>query len=195
MANWSDIVPRVGLGLRSVRRRQDGAQGVDQQVRHRRRACRAPTATRRTRSTGWPTSSRRSWIDQNANFVPDCDLTNPLAQDLRSARRRPLRRRLGHELRQARHQPQLRPRGAERLGDAAVPVGVLGERAAADHARRLGRCRLLPPLVRQLRRHRQPQPDGRRLQQVQRHRAARSRGCPTAAATPSAGSTTSTRTR
>ena len=25
----------------------------------------------------------RSWIDQNGNFVPDCDLTNPLAQDLR----------------------------------------------------------------------------------------------------------------
>jgi hypothetical protein len=30
------------------------------------------------------TSATRSWTDSNGNFVPDCDLTNPAAQDLRS---------------------------------------------------------------------------------------------------------------
>ena len=30
------------------------------------------------------TSTRRTWTDDNRNFIPDCDLPNPLAQDLRS---------------------------------------------------------------------------------------------------------------
>ena len=65
----------------------------------------------------------RSWTDQNRNFMPDCDLTNVLAQDLRSA---------GGDLcgvvsdtnfGKPTAEPQLRPGGAERLGDAAVPTG------------------------------------------------------------------------
>ena len=38
MANWKDIVPRLGRLVRPVRQRQDRTQGVAQQVRHRARA-------------------------------------------------------------------------------------------------------------------------------------------------------------
>jgi hypothetical protein len=31
------------------------------------------------------TSTNRAWTDDNRNFVPDCELTNPLAQDFRSS--------------------------------------------------------------------------------------------------------------
>ena len=51
----------------------------------------------------------RAWTDANRNFVPDCDLLNPERAGSPGARRRSLRRALGHELRQGRPDQQLRP--------------------------------------------------------------------------------------
>ena len=39
------------------------------------------------------TTTTRTWTDANRNYVADCDLLNPAAQDLRATRRRLLRRR------------------------------------------------------------------------------------------------------
>jgi hypothetical protein len=84
MANWSDIEPRLGSafdlfgnGTTAVRVSlnkyvlSEGLQGT-------------------YGDTDNPVNRlanivNRSWIDQNRNFVPDCDLTSPLAQDLRSS--------------------------------------------------------------------------------------------------------------
>ena len=76
-------------GLRSVRHRQDSAQG---QRQPRRRAgldpLRADEQSRRSRSSR---QTARVWTD-NGNFVPDCDLANGPDQDNRRVRRRSLRR-------------------------------------------------------------------------------------------------------
>ena len=42
---------------------------------------------------GAPPPVTRPWTDANGNYVPDCDLLNPNAQNLTRQRRRLLRRR------------------------------------------------------------------------------------------------------
>jgi len=84
MASWSDIVPRVGsafdlfgdgkTALRVSINKYVVAQGLQGTY--------GDTANPVNRLANIVT---RTWIDQNKNFVPDCDLTNPLAQDLRGA--------------------------------------------------------------------------------------------------------------
>ena len=39
----------------------------------------------RTTSVFGPAGVTRAWVDANGNFVPDCDLSNPAAQDLRAS--------------------------------------------------------------------------------------------------------------
>ena len=80
--------------------RQDGAQDEPWQVPRGRRVCRATTPTpirrcgcRRRRPVFGTAGVTRAWTDANGNFVPDCDLLNPAAQDLSGGRRRSLRRR------------------------------------------------------------------------------------------------------
>ncbi|HUK34627.1 MAG TPA: TonB-dependent receptor [Vicinamibacterales bacterium] len=83
MANWSDITPRLGSaydlfgnGTTAVRVSinkyvlAEGLQGTY-----------GDTDNPVNRLANFV---NRSWIDQNHNFVPDCDLTNPLAQDNRA---------------------------------------------------------------------------------------------------------------
>ncbi len=84
---------------------------------------------------------------------------------------------------------------ALRVGQPAVQLGVLDERAARNHAAPWHRRRLLPALVWQLPGDAGRRADGGRLRPVQRDGAASTLGCPTAAATGSTGSTTSTRRR
>ena len=74
-----------GRGLRSVRQRQDGgraslnkyviAQGVQGPY----------TATRSRPVNRLANFVTRNWTDGNKNFVPDCDLTNPLDQNFLAA--------------------------------------------------------------------------------------------------------------
>ena len=83
MANWSDIVPRLGsafdlfgngtTALKVSINKYMSSQGLQGTY--------GDTANPVNRLAN---IVNRSWIDQNGNFVPDCDLTNPLAQDNRS---------------------------------------------------------------------------------------------------------------
>ena len=88
---------------------------------------------RQRRFRSWPTRVTRSWNDDgglgiNGDFVPDCDLLNPLANgecgamsDLRFGSRSP-----------ARHTT---PTSLDGLGQAPLQLGVLGRRAARADCR------------------------------------------------------------
>ncbi|MEP7304996.1 MAG: carboxypeptidase regulatory-like domain-containing protein [Acidobacteriota bacterium] len=83
MGNWSDIVPRLGsafdlfgdgkTALKISLNKYVIAQGLQGTY--------GDTANPVNRLAN---IVNRSWIDQNGNYVPDCNLTNPLAQDLRT---------------------------------------------------------------------------------------------------------------
>ena len=94
------------------------------------------------------TSTTRSWTDGNRNYVADCDLLNPAAQDFRARGGDSVRGVLGQHLRDDDVQQHVRPghpRGqpAERLGPGRF--GPAGGAAA-----RLGGGGLLPSVVEQL---------------------------------------------
>ncbi len=84
MASWSDIEPRLGsaydlfgdgkTALKISLNRYVLAEGLQGTY--------GDTANPVNRLANIVT---RSWVDENANFVPDCDLTNPFSQDLRSS--------------------------------------------------------------------------------------------------------------
>src|SRR5215475_1165901 len=83
MANWSDITPRLGsafdlfgngtTALKVSINKYVLAEGLQGTY--------GDTANPVNRLANFV---NRSWIDGNRNFVPDCDLTNPLAQDNRA---------------------------------------------------------------------------------------------------------------
>ena len=103
------------------------------------------------------TSASRTWTDSNGNWVPDCDLLNPAAQNLTASRRRQLRGARATRTSAARHvQQHHRSRRARRVGR---PLGRLGLRridSAGGAAAGLGGGRLLPPLAGELHDQRQP---------------------------------------
>jgi hypothetical protein len=84
MANWKDIVPRLGsvydlfgngkTALKVSLNKYVTAQGLQGTY--------GDTANPVNRLANIVT---RSWIDGNGNFVPDCDLTNVFLQDFRSS--------------------------------------------------------------------------------------------------------------
>ena len=90
VTGYNDITPAHGCRLRRVRQRQDGAEGERSGS-----TCRAPASatwrTARTRRCGSLAATRRSAASSprrraargrttTGNFVPDCNLQNPLAQ-------------------------------------------------------------------------------------------------------------------
>jgi hypothetical protein len=82
MASWYDIVPRVGSAYDLF---GDGKTAVKVSINkyviaQGLQGTYGDTANPVNRLANIVT---RSWTDQNHNFTPDCDLTNPLAQDLR----------------------------------------------------------------------------------------------------------------
>ena len=126
-------------------------------------------------------SVTRSWTDTDGDFVPDCDLLNNAAN---SVGRRRLRPGLERALRPERADQQLRSGSAQGLGRAAVRL----ERSTSPCSSRSCRARRW--------RSRIPADrssgftvtdnladDAGRLHDVQHHRATRTRGCRTAAAT------------
>ena len=137
----------------------------------------------------------RTWNDQTypvgdprrSNYFPDCDLTNVLANgecgnvsDTNFGKPTP--------------STTVDPRVLDGFGVRPEQLGVLGQRPARGGAARVGGLRLLPPLVRQLRRDRQPGAGGRRISPRSPRPCPSTRGCPTAAATRSTGSSIATRT-
>ena len=88
-------------------------------------------------------TTTRTWTDSNRNFVPDCDLTNPLANGECAVDANVKFRQGG-----ARH--DLRPRDTQRVGQPRLQLGVLRGRAARDYHRRVGERDLFPTVVRKL---------------------------------------------
>ena len=171
LANWKDLTPRVARGLRPVRHRQDGAQDQHQQVRGG--AGRAGAVRRRHRAGEPARELRQPGVER-----PDVSGRGPAAQQLlpglrpdQRARQRRVRQPVGHQLRQADAEHDGRSPGARRLGSPALQLGVLRQRPARAGAARVGGLRLLPALVRQLRRDRQPGPGADGLHVVRHRRA------------------------
>ena len=131
----------------------------------------------------------RSWTD-NGNYVPDCNLNSPDAQDNRAAGGDFCGAISDRNFGTATLSRNFDPAALEGLGRAAGRLGVRRLDPAGGAAARVGGARLLPPLARQLLRGRQPRHRARRLHAVQRHRAQPTRGCRAAAATRSRTSTT-----
>ena len=109
-----------------------------------------------TTSTLGTAGVTRAWTDANGNFVPDCDLLNPNAQDLRASGGDLCGVRVEHELRTERADQQLRSRRPQRLGRPAVGLDARRLDSASDSSPRIGDARLQPSLVPWLHRCRQP---------------------------------------
>src|SRR4051812_3508027 len=83
MANWSDITPRIGSAYDLF---GDGKTALKVSINKY-------VLSQGLQGTYGDTANpvnrlanivNRAWVDGNANFVPDCDLTSPLAQDNRT---------------------------------------------------------------------------------------------------------------
>ena len=88
-SSFKDITPRLGGAVRRIRQRQDRLQNGAQQVRHRPGAAGHLRRQRRAGEPSSPTASRGPGTTnlfpvgdpRRGNYVPDCDLLNPLAND------------------------------------------------------------------------------------------------------------------
>ena len=120
-----------------------------------------------------PSSVARAWTDVDRDFVADCDLLNPNAQDLRGVGRRRLRRVREPEFRQRERLQQHRRSGhPARMGRAAVGLELRHLRPARSDPARVHRCRLRAPGVQRVQRDGQPGDWTERRHGVLRHGAA-----------------------
>ena len=108
------------------------------------------------------------------NFIPDCNLSNPDAQNNLAAGGDSCGAISDRNFGTATLSRNFDP-GARGLGRASGRLGVRRVGAAGSAAARVGRSRLLPALARQLLRGRQPRHGARRFHAVQHHRAIDSR--------------------
>ena len=121
-------------------------------------------------------STTRSWNDANRNYVPDCDLLTLGANGECGAA-------ASLNFGSLTPEQNFDPEVLNGWGKRQYRLGVHRGRAARDHPARIGRPQLLPALVRQLRRDRQPGRHRRRFHAVQHHGAERFATRRTAAAT------------
>jgi Carboxypeptidase regulatory-like domain len=79
---WNDISPRVGVAYNLF---GTGKTSIKVNVgKYVEAVSNGGTYTAANPTSRLSTSTTRSWTDANLNFEPDCDLTNPARQDLRS---------------------------------------------------------------------------------------------------------------
>ena len=143
---------------------------------------------------GAPPAVTRPWTDANGNYVPDCDLLNPLANDLRPSGGdfcgQLSNLNFGKPVFSGSFDPAILEGWGVRPSDWQIGVSIQQQ----VHDRRLGRGRLLPAMAAELHRDRQPRGDRRGLRHLQHHRAVRSasagrrrlsrhRGCTTSSPT------------
>ena len=115
-------------------------------------------------------STARAWTDANRNYVPDCDLTNPAAQDNRAG---------GGDFCAQMADANFGKRGAGldlRSRRCAAGASATNWEFSAgvqqkDRGARLAGHQLLPAVAWQLHGHRQPDARAGRLRRVQHHRA------------------------
>ncbi len=155
---WRDVTPAARRGLRSVRQRPDRRQGLDRQV---------PRGAQSADVHAARQPGRRAGPERDANLGGS-------QQRLRPAGGR-ARRDHADQLRHDQRQHALRPGGADA---SRLQLGTGGAGAAPAGAARGRRRRLLPALVRQHARDRQPVGDAGRLQPVLRRRRRPTRACP-----------------
>ena len=148
--NWNDVTPRVGASYDLF---GNGKTALKFNVGKYMEAYSASNLTDLDLGPLARTavSTTRAWTDNNKDFVPNCDLTNPNKNGECGDQ---ANKNLG-ELRQ----PSLRPGVHHRVGQPSLQLGVgrIGPAGARPPGLR-GRG-LFPPLVRQLVRDRQPGDD------------------------------------
>ncbi len=166
---YKDWTPKVGVGLRPVRRRQDGAQGQRRPVRPRtgagRRRPRQPARLQR------PADVVAHVDRQQQELHPGLRPHEPASQGptQTGANRQidtclaPVGANALFYSNSLNPEPRRAGRRAVRVGQAAVQLGVLRQRAARDRPGHLGQRRRVQAMVRQLPRHRRHQPPGHRL--------------------------------
>ena len=128
-------------------------------------------------------STNRSWNDANRNYVPDCNLLDLNANGECGA---VANRNFGSLVPETNYDEDILQGWGKRIYNWELTAGAQREIAAA----RLGRDHLLPPLVRQLQRHRQPRRHAPRTSTRSASPRRRIRGSPAAAAIRSRISTT-----
>ena len=165
--SYKDITPRMGVawdvfgnGRTAVKmnfgRYLEGV-GVQLTYANSNPTLRVPTSTGPFGVQG----VSRTWIDADADLVPDCDFSNPLAHGNRRGgqrrrRARLLRTAVEHPVRTAGADRQLRPGPAQRDGGACGGLELRPLRAAAAHGPDVGGGRVLPAVVQRIHAQRQP---------------------------------------
>ena len=160
--SYKDITPRLGVsydvfgdGRTALKvhlgRYLDGA-GTSGIYLNTNPTMRMPQTTSRFGTSG----VTRAWSDANGNFVPDCDLLNPSAQDLRASGGDLCGVVSNTKLRAVCADQQLRSGDSQRLGRPAIGLDARRLGAAADSSPGIGDALLQPSLVPWLYRGRQP---------------------------------------
>ncbi len=178
--SYKDITPRLGVaydvfgdGRTALKvhlgRYLDGA-GTSGIYLNTNPTLRLPQTTSRFGTAG----VTRAWSDANGNFVPDCDLLNPGAQDLRASGGDLCGVVSNTKLRAVCADQQLRSGGSQRLGRPAIGLDARRLGAAADSSPGIGHALLQPSLVPWLYRGRQPGAAAVRSDTLQRRGSSRS---------------------
>ena len=172
LVNWKDITPKAGVAWDVM---GNGKTAVRVNIGKYLDPARAGgTYSGPNPVSRISTTVTRTWTDGNRNWIPDCDLLNPAAQDFRAERRRLLCGDVECELRKAGLQQHLRSRAADGLGTPSRRLELRRVGPARDRPARLDGSRLLPALVGQHDRDRQSRGGGIGLLAVQRDGAFRS---------------------
>ena len=165
--------PARGRGLRPLRQRQDVDQSATSAATCEAASNARPLHRHESARRASSTSTHRSWTDANGNFVPDCNLLNPAPRtcapsggdfcgawsNLTSARRCPA--------------PST-TRRSSKAGACGRSTGSWACRCSSEVLPRTSvEVGYSPPVVRQLRRDRQPARHPGRLRPLQRDRASR----------------------
>ena len=177
--SYKDVTPRHGRGVRRVRDEHDGREDDARPVPRGRRSvwplCQFESdLTDAADDVGFrPAGVTRAWTDANHNFVPDCDLMNPAAQDIRAS---------GGDLCGVLSNTNFGKNvlsnnfdgdPAQRMGNPALGLDAGCHGSAAGRTALVNRRDLRPPLVSRLFRRRQPRVAVIRLHLVQCRGAAR----------------------
>ena len=161
---WKDINPRVGAAYDLF---GDGRTAVKVSIGRYVAKTGTAVAAANNPVTTSVNSITRTWNDANGDYVPDCDLNKPCCQwRMRADVRRQLRR--------AQRVDALERRCAPRVGRPELELGPCHGNPAGDRNRRVAHRWLLPQLVLELHRDRQPAAHAGGLRLLLHHSAAQS---------------------